>query len=41
MVCLEPWTSPRNSFIDGFRNIMIPSNDKQRFYASIQIKSLK
>jgi len=41
MVCLEPWTSPRNSFIDGFRNIMIPSNDKQRFNASIQIKSLK
>jgi len=41
MVCLEPWTSPRNSFIDGFRNIMIPSNDNQRFDASIQIKSLK
>ncbi len=41
MVCLEPWTSPRNAFIDGFRNIMIPSNDKQRFNASIQIKSLK
>ena len=41
MICLEPWTSPRNSFIDGFRNIMIPSNDKQRFNASIQIKSLK
>ncbi len=41
MICLEPWTSPRNSFIDGFRNIMIPSNDKQRFDASIQIKSLK
>jgi len=41
MICLEPWTSPRNSFIDGFRNIMIPSNDNQRFDASIQIKSLK
>ena len=41
MICVEPWTSPRNSFIDGFRNIMIPSNDKQRFDASIQIKSLK
>ena len=41
MVCLEPWTSPRNSFIDGFRNIMIPSNDNQRLDASIQIKSLK
>jgi len=41
MICLEPWTSPRNSFIDGFRKIMIPSNDNQRFDASIQIKSLK
>jgi len=41
MICLEPWTSPRNSFLDGFRNIMIPSNDNQRFDASIQIKSLK
>ncbi|MBO8230897.1 galactose mutarotase [Prochlorococcus marinus str. MU1404] len=41
MICLEPWTSPRNSFVDGFRNIMIPSNGNQRFDASIQIKSLK
>jgi len=41
MICLEPWTSPRNSFVDGFRNIMIPSNDSQRFDSSIQIKSLK
>ncbi len=41
MICLEPWTSPRNSFVDGFRNIMIPSNDRKRLNASIQIKSLK
>jgi len=41
MICLEPWTSPRNSFIDGFRNIVIPPNDNKRFDASIQIKSLK
>ena len=41
MICLEPWTSPRNSFIDGFRNIMIPSNDSRKFDASIQIKSFK
>ena len=41
MICLEPWTSPRNSFVDGFRNIVIPPNDKQKFDASIQIKSLK
>jgi len=41
MICLEPWTSPRNSFVDGFRKVMIPPNDSQRFDASIQIKSLK
>ena len=41
MICLEPWTSPRNSFVDGFRNILIPSRGSQRFDASIHIKSLK
>ncbi len=41
MICLEPWSSPRNSFVDGFRNIRIPSNESQRFDASIQIKSFK
>ena len=40
MICLEPWTSPRNAFVDGCRNIIIPSNVSQRFDASIQIKSL-
>ena len=40
MICLEPWTSPRNSFVDGIRRIMIPSNDSQKLNASIQIKSL-
>jgi galactose mutarotase-like enzyme len=41
MICLEPWTSPRNSFVDGFRNIIISPNDSKSFEASIQIKSLK
>jgi len=41
MICLEPWTSPRNSFVDGFRKIMIPLNDSKRLNASIEIKSLK
>ena len=41
MICLEPWTSPRNSFVDGLRKIMIPSNHNQKFDASIQIKNLK
>ena len=40
MICLEPWTSPRNSFVDGFRTIIIPPNNNKRFNASIQIKSL-
>ena len=41
MICLEPWTSPRNSFIDGFRSIIIPSNDSKKLDASIQIESFK
>ena len=41
MICLEPWTSPRNSFVDGCRKIMIHSNDCKKFDASIQIKSIK
>jgi len=41
MICLEPWTSPRNSFVYGFRNIVIPANDRQTFDASIQIKYFK
>jgi len=41
MICLEPLTSPLNSIVDGFRNIMIPSNDSRSLNASIQIKSLK
>ena len=41
MICLEPWTSPRNSFVDGFRKIIIPSNGSKKLDASIQIESLK
>jgi len=41
MICLEPWTSPRNSFVDGFRNILIPPNYSKSFNASIHIKSFK
>tara|TARA_B100000965_G_scaffold37192_1_gene27459 strand:- start:1986 stop:2867 length:882 start_codon:yes stop_codon:yes gene_type:complete len=39
MVCLEPWTSPRNSLVDGLRKIMIPPNSFQKLHASIQIHS--
>ena len=41
MICVEPWTSPRNSFVDGFRKMMIPSNDSKTLAASIQIESLQ
>ena len=41
MICLEPWTSPRNSLVDGLRKILIPPNVSQSFYASIQINSFK
>ena len=41
MICLEPWTSPRNSLVDGLRKILIPPNVSQSFDASIQINSFK
>ena len=41
MICLEPWTSPRNSLVDGFRRILIPRYASQKIDASIQIKSFK
>ncbi len=41
MICVEPWTSPRNSFVDGFRKMMISSNDSKTLAASIQIESLQ
>ena len=39
MICLEPWTSPRNSLIDGFKKIVIPPYAFQKLDASIQISS--
>ena len=41
MICLEPWTSPRNSLVDGLRKILIPPNFSKKFEASIQINSFK
>ena len=40
MICLEPWTSPRNSLVDGFRKILIPPYAFQKLDASIHISSL-
>ena len=36
MVCMEPWTSPRNSFKDGFRKILISPNSQQKLFSSIK-----
>ncbi len=41
MVCLEPWTSPRNSLVNGLRKILIPPNSSQILDASILINILK
>lgn len=41
MVCLEPWTSPRNSLVNGFRKISIPPNSSQILDSSILINTLK
>ena len=38
MVCMEPWTSPRNSLKEGFRRIEIPPYALQRLFTSINIK---
>ena len=41
MVCLEPWTSPRISLVNGWRKILIPPNSCQILDASILINNLK
>ena len=40
MLCMEPWTSPRNSLEDGFRKIEIMPNSSQKLYASILVENL-
>ena len=40
MLCMEPWTSPRNSLENGFRKIEIMPNSSQKLYASILVESL-
>ena len=39
MICLEPWTSPRNSLVNGLRKILIPPNSCQKLNTSIQINT--
>jgi len=40
MLCLEPWTSPRNSLANGLRKIEIMPNSSQKLYASISVENL-
>ncbi len=40
MLCMEPWTSPRNSLESGIRKINIPPNATQKLLASIKIDNL-
>ena len=40
MICLEPWTSPRNSFIHGYRNINLLPSQSQLLKASIKVNEL-
>ena len=41
MICLEPWMSPRNSFIEGYRNINLMPNQIQKLTASIEVNTLQ
>ena len=41
MICMEPWTSPRNSLVNGLRKILIPPNSSKILNASIIIKKFE
>ena len=41
MICLEPWTSPRNSLISGFRKILVPSKSSKILKSLIQINRIE
>ena len=40
MLCMEPWTSPRNSLESGLRKIEIMPNSSQKLFTSISIENL-
>ena len=40
MLCMEPWTSPRNSLANGFRKIEIMPNSYQKLHTSIMVENL-
>ena len=41
MICMEPWTSPRNSLINGLRKILIQPNSSKTLKASIHLKKIE
>tara|TARA_B100000945_G_scaffold298122_1_gene277724 strand:+ start:1336 stop:2196 length:861 start_codon:yes stop_codon:yes gene_type:complete len=41
MICMEPWTSPRNSLKYDFRKILIPPNSQKEFKALIKVNALR
>ncbi len=40
MLCMEPWTSPRNSLQEGIRKILVPPHDEIELFASITKESI-
>ena len=40
MLCMEPWTSPRNSLNSGFRKIEIMPNSSQKLFTSLMVENL-
>ena len=40
MLCMEPWTSPRNSLIEGYRNIIIPPKNTKKLRACLKIDDI-
>ncbi len=41
MICMEPWTSPRNSLINGFRKILIKPKSSENLKASIIVNEIE
>ena len=40
MLCMEPWSSPRNSLGNGFRKLELMPNSSQKLFASIFVENL-
>ena len=40
MLCMEPWTSPRNSLANGVRKIELMPNSSQKLFTSIMVENL-